>query len=104
MAHKLELFVLEQLQAVQDGAITEQKRRQFFDAVQKLASAPLWRAARKQSGLAKYERQNRRCVHPNGIHPKLAFTVEGTPEYAEHQALLETAQGIYQRMRLKCGT
>jgi hypothetical protein len=104
MSNKAEMFVLSKLQAVQDGAITERDRKDFFDAVRELASAPLWRAARKESGLAKFERESRRCVHPSGVHPKLAYTVEGTPEYAQYQVLSEKAHGIFQRLRLMCGS
>lgn len=104
MANELELAVLSLSHKAETGAITDKDRERFFKMVRELASAPLWRAARRQSGLAKFERETRRCVHPNGIHPRLAFTVEGTPEYAEHQALEERARGIFQRMRLECGT
>ena len=104
MAHELELKVLSMCRSVETGAVTDKDRDMFFEMVRELASVPLWRAARRQSGLAKFERENRRCVHPNGIHPRLAFMVEGEPEYHQYRALEERATGIFQRMRMKCGT
>jgi len=101
--NRTEMFILSKLKAAQSGVITDADHKEFFDAVREVACAPLWRSARRESGLAKFERESRRCVHPGGVHPKLAYTVEGTPEYDEHKVLSERAQGIFQRLRIKCG-
>ncbi len=103
MSNKLEKWILSRASSVKSGAITEEDRDVFFRMVTELASRPLIRQARKEAGLPKFEKSHRRCVHPNGVHPRLAYLTEGEPEWKEHQRLLEVQEGIFQRMRLEIG-
>ncbi len=104
MNNILEKRVLARIENVKSGAITEADRDVFFRMVTDLACRPLIRQARKEAGLPKFEKTHRRCVHPNGVHPRLAYLTEGEPEWKEHQRLLEVQEGIFQRMRLELCT
>ena len=72
--------------------------------VRDLTMVSVKKLARRRSGLAKFERTERRCVYPNGVHPKLAYLIEGEPEYDERRKLIDIADDMYQKERLKlCG-
>ena len=105
MPNKHERWILAKIKSVESGAATDEDRELFFRMVTELACKPLRRHARKEAGLPAFEKKHRRCVHPNGVHPRLAFLQPGEPEWHEHQRRLEQAEGIFQRLRLEleCG-
>jgi hypothetical protein len=100
---KKNVYVLNNLHKAMDNELSGDERENFFRAVSEIVSEPMRRKARKQSGLAKFEMNERRCVYPDGPHPRLAFNIEGTPEYEQRQKLLEQTEAIFQSMRLQCG-
>lgn len=55
----------------------------------------LRRRARKESGLAAFVRENRRCVVGLNGRKTLAWKCPGTPEFQEHGRLQDVAEKLY---------
>jgi len=102
--NRLQREVFKLVTPVEKGLATPEQRSEFFSMVRDLTMSAVKKRARRLSGLAKFERTERRCVYPNGVHPKLAYLIEGEPEYDERRRLQDIADDMYQKERLKlCG-
>lgn len=101
---KLQEEVFRLCDTIERGGGDKKERLHFFSMVRDLCVEPLRKDARRKSGLAKFDRETRRCVYPNGVHPKLAYLTEGEPEFEERKVLLSKAESIYQKNRMEfCG-
>jgi len=58
----------------------------------------LWQQARKESGLARFERTTRRKTYEGG-RLKLAYNVPGTPEYGQRHMLEVLTARIYRKLK-----
>ena len=90
--------------AVRTGVATDEEKAHFFSMVRDICMKPAVDFARRKSGLAKFEREQRRCVYPDGPMPILAWKVEGEPEYDDRQKLVAKMDTMVQELRLQiCG-
>ena len=100
----LEKAIFKRVNDMEKGLANEQERGAFYSMVRDLTMVPLKKEARRKSGLARFERVSRRCVYPDGPHPKLAYLTSGEPEYDERRRLEALSVDLCQTERLKlCG-
>lgn len=106
-AIKIDIKAIELLKAYQ-GCTTPAQKQALCDSLVQctadLALEPLWKKCRMQAGLMKFERENRRCVYPDGRPiPLLAWRVEGEAEHTAHKVLVDEAKRLYSREVTKLG-
>jgi len=91
----LEPLLLRAIQEYRTGMFSEQLDV-LIDLAERLARKPSIARARRLSGLARYEKEERRCVYLEGDpKPHLAWKVPGEPEYDERIKLIAKAQELF---------